>query len=131
MHNRILELILGFAMALPCLAFADSPPVDPTDGQIFITANDTWQVFDAEQNAWVTPDEFWQNFADRKGGLTWGTRRDYPEYAKVKEFDTLLLETDDGTCLLMFFHTRWRRANDVRRWHDKFNDYSACPKVFD
>jgi len=30
-----------------------------------------------------------------------------------------------------FIHERWRRANDVRRWDDAFNDYAGCPHVFD
>lgn len=29
-----------------------------------------------------------------------------------------------------FFHNRWRRANDVRRWDPLFNEHGGCPDVF-
>jgi hypothetical protein len=32
---------------------------------------------------------------------------------------------------MQFFHQRWRRANDVQRWNDRFNDYAGCAHVFD
>jgi hypothetical protein len=32
---------------------------------------------------------------------------------------------------MALFHSRWRRANDVRRWDPKFNDYAGCPEVFE
>jgi hypothetical protein len=81
--------------------------------------------------SWVSLDAFWSRYAARSGGLTWGKRTDYPSYKEVNEFDTMIIELDDGSCMLMFFHTRWRRANDVRRWDDAFNEHSACPQVFD
>jgi hypothetical protein len=49
----------------------------------------------------------------------------------VKEFDIFLVELPSGTCLMVFYHFRWRRVNDVWRWYYGFNDYSACPVVFD
>ena len=42
-----------------------------------------------------------------------------------------MVEVKSGLCLMEFFHTRWRRANDVRRWDDRFNEYAGCAKVFD
>ena len=30
-----------------------------------------------------------------------------------------------------FFHSRWRRANDVRRWNPQFNEVLGCSVVFD
>lgn len=74
---------------------------------------------------------FWMDYADSRGGLTWGSSSEYPEYAKVKEGDTLLIQLDQGPCLMEFFHSRWRRANDVRRWNESVNDYGGCPFVFD
>ena len=74
---------------------------------------------------------FWDRDADRRGGLTWGRRTDYPPYNKVKELDTMIIEVESGPCLMEFFHTRWRRANDVRRWDVTFNEYGGCPDVFD
>ncbi|MFT6030495.1 MAG: hypothetical protein ACI8O8_002240 [Oleiphilaceae bacterium] len=74
---------------------------------------------------------FWMKYADSKGGLTWGKTATYPEYAKVKEGDTLLIQVKQGLCLMEFFHSRWRTANNVRRWHESINTYGGCPYVFD
>ncbi len=65
------------------------------------------------------------------GGLTWGERDTYPEYSLVKERDLLIIKLDSGSCLMEFFHGRWRRANDVRRWDTKFSDVAGCPRVFE
>ncbi len=43
----------------------------------------------------------------------------------------MIIEVESGPCLMEFFHTRWRRANDVRRWVAAFNEYGGCPDVFD
>lgn len=74
---------------------------------------------------------FWLAYAESKGGLTWGKSSEYPEYEKVKEGDTFIVEVAQGPCLMEFFHERWRRANDVRRWHESVNEYGGCPYVFD
>ena len=73
---------------------------------------------------------FWLNYAKSKGGLTWGKSTSYPEYEKVKEGDTILIQLNQGPCLMEFFHSRWRRANDVKRWDDSINEYGGCPYVF-
>ena len=88
-------------------------------------------AWDAEKNQWVDLEQFWLNYAERKGGLTWGRGADYPPYEQVKEFDTFMVEVKQGPCLMEFFHSRWRRANDVRRWDEAFNQYGGCPYVFD
>lgn len=74
---------------------------------------------------------FWSTYAESKGGLTWGKSANYPDYDKVKEGDTFLVELKQGNCLMEFFHSRWRRANDVRRWDESVNEYGGCPHVFD
>lgn len=76
-------------------------------------------------------EKFWRNYALSKGGLTWGESTTYPEYNKVEEGDTLLIQLKQGPCLMEFFHSRWRRANDVRRWDDSVNLYGGCPYVFE
>jgi hypothetical protein len=73
---------------------------------------------------------FWLNYAESKGGLTWAESTAYPEYEKVNEGDTFLIRLDKGPCLMEFFHSRWRRANDVKRWDDSINRYGGCPYVF-
>lgn len=100
-------------------------------GMVKTLSDHTQRAWDTEQLQWVTLEQFWLNYARERGGLTWGKRKDYPAYEQVKELDTLLIEIDGKTCLMEFFHQRWRRANDVRRWHPAFNEYGACPFVFD
>ena len=80
--------------------------------------------------SWVTPQDFWRRYAEGRGGLTWGRGAEYPPYEEVKETDTFLVELESGTCLMLFWHTRWRRANDVRRWDERFNEVGGCPDVF-
>lgn len=96
------------------------------------------QVFDETSFAWhqgseqwLPIEEFWMLYADENGGLKWGQRADYPPYEQVQELDKMVIQTEKGNCLMEFFHERWRRANDVRRWDPKFNEYSGCPYVFD
>ncbi len=89
------------------------------------------QVFDATTTQWLSPLEFWHNYAESTGGLTWGVSKQYPNYFDVKEFDTLIIEVKQGPCLMEFFHNRWRRANDVRRWNPEFNEVLGCPHVFE
>lgn len=79
----------------------------------------------------VDVEKVWMNYANLKGGITWGMSKEYPEYEKVKEGDTLLIQLDQGPCLMEFFHNRWRRANDVRRWDESVNAYGGCPYVFE
>ncbi len=75
-------------------------------------------------------DTLWLSYAQSKGGLTWGKSTSYPEYSKVKEGDTILIQVNQGPCLMEFFHSRWRRANDVKRWDDSINEYGGCAYVF-
>lgn len=89
------------------------------------------QAWDEQDKKFVSLEEFWRNYAKRNGGLRWGQSSTYPPYNDVKEFDLFMVEIGDEICLMEFFHERWRRANDVRRWDNAFNEYSACPKVFD
>lgn len=79
----------------------------------------------------VDVEKVWMDYAKSKGGITWGMSKEYPEYEKVKEGDTLLIQLEQGPCLMEFFHNRWRRANDVRRWGESVNAYGGCPYVFE
>ncbi len=82
-------------------------------------------VWNAETNKWVSFDDFWQHVASANNTKHWGQSSVYPEYEKVQEFDTFLVEVPQGTCLMQFFHSRWRRANDVQRWNPAFNCSSS------
>jgi len=88
-------------------------------------------AWDSVQDQWMTPHAFWQAYARASDGRSWGARPDYPVFKRVQEGDTLLIELESGSCLMEFFHSRWRRANDVRRWDPGFNEYGGCPNVFD
>ncbi len=101
-----------------------------SDGQVQVLDDGSLRAWDAARGNWVEPLQFWLNVAERRGGLTWGRRADYPPYDDVEEYDLLLIELDTGPCLMEFFHGRWRRAQDVRRWDERFNDYGGCPDVF-
>ena len=101
------------------------------DGEVRAPGTPEFQAWNAETGEWQSPVAFWESYAARRGGLTWGRGTEYPEYAKVKEFDTFLVLVEQGPCLMEFFHSRWRRANDVRRWDPAFNDDGGCPNVFD
>ena len=102
-----------------------------TDGEVRTVANGGFEAWDLQNTEWVDLETFWIRYTDRRGGLTWGRRSDYPPYEQVNELDTMIVETKSGPCLMEFFHTRWRRANDVRRWDAAFNEYAGCPDVFD
>jgi len=102
----------------------------PEDGEVRQHSG-SQQAWDANSSRWISLADFWDRYADRNGGYTWDKASDYPEYAKVQEFDTFLVETSKGNCMMQFFHSRWRRANDVQRWDDAFNEHAGCPYVFD
>ena len=105
--------------------------VAPEHGFVNKSDSGTLQAWNADKNEWTDIDSFWNNFAKTNKAKSWGITDTYPNYGEVKEFDTLVIELKQGTCLMQFYHARWRRANDVQRWHDEFNEYSACPYVFD
>ena len=101
------------------------------DGQVRHLDDGGFLAWDAGRSEWVSPEAFWTSFAERGRGREWPSGAEYPPYASVNEHDTFLVTTASGPCLMYFFHTRWRRANDVWRWGDEFNRYGGCPTVFD
>lgn len=127
MHKFPYVFLLLFFCAI---ASAQQYPVGPSDGQIHALKDGSLEAWDAVGEQWLDPVSFWLAYAGRRGGLTWGRGQDYPTYADVSEFDTFMIEVDSGPCLMQFFHTRWRRAQDVRRWDERFNTYGGCPDVF-
>ncbi|MDX1516614.1 MAG: hypothetical protein R3288_07235 [Woeseiaceae bacterium] len=106
------------------------PPAE-RDGQVHVLPNGEFLAWDAEKEQWLDPEQFWNSFAERRRGKLWPASKEFPPYDDVKEHDTIVLLLDEGPCLMYFFHTRWRRANDVWRWGDQFNEYGGCPYVFD
>lgn len=127
---KSLAITLFTLVALNLSAQEDySGATQVADGKINLYEG-TPHAWDSEKKAWVTVEQFWLNYAARNGGLTWGRGADYPPYEQVNEYDTFMVELPSGPCLMEFFHSRWRRANDVRRWDEAFNQYGGCPKVF-
>jgi hypothetical protein len=101
------------------------------DGEVYSLPDESFIAWDAEEKMWLESEAFWDSFARRNAGRVWPSSSEFPPYDEVSEHDTFLAQTDSGPCLMYFFHTRWRRANDVRRWGDVFNEYGGCPNVFD
>ena len=101
------------------------------DGEVRPLPDGGFLAWDEQANEWLEPEMFWSNFADRGRGKRWPDGGDYPPFSEVSEHDTFLVMTEKGPCLMYFFHTRWRRANDVWRWGDAFNRHGGCPYVFD
>ena len=131
----IQALILTIALiSAPALADTHERPAAPRDGQIHDSPAGP-EVWDARAQSWVDPESFWLTYAEQNAaenrGRFWGRTDTYPRYADVGEHDTILIEVDAGACLMYFFHRRWRRAEDVRRWDPGFNELGGCPHVFD
>ncbi len=91
--------------------------------------NDGFIVWDTQADSWVKPEQFWANYASRKGSRNWGTATTYPPRAKTQPHDVVTIVTPEGVCLMEFYHSRWRRANDVWRWSQRFSNYAGCANV--
>lgn len=127
MKSVLLGTIIVFLLGVsPCVLSQQAK-----DGQVFQNVDDNLIAWDAQQEKWMTIEKFWLAFVNRTGGLTWAEDIEYPDYDKVKEFDTFMVRMRQGKCLMQFHHQKWRRAQDVNRWDEKFNLYGACPYVFD
>ena len=121
----VLFLIAGSAYADTGLSPGDR------DGQVHALDGNSFVAWDAIKEHWLAPEDFWRSFAERRRGRIWPGGTEFPSYTKVNEHDTFLYQLESGPCLMYFFHTRWRRANDVWRWGDEFNEYGGCPDVLD
>lgn len=101
------------------------------DGQVHVLEDGRFVAWDQIKEQWLDPEDFWRSFAARERGRIWPSGTEFPPYADVNEHDTFLYQLEGGPCLMYFFHTRWRRADDVWRWGDEFKEYGGCPNVFD
>ena len=100
------------------------------DGEVRFPAEKA-EIWQAETRRWLDAESWWLEFASGHRGKFWGKSAEYPPYAQVNEHDTFLVVTEQGACLMYFFHERWRRAQDVRRWDPRMNEILGCPHVFD
>jgi hypothetical protein len=114
-----------------CLLTATVDAQQHQHGSVAKNAEAKLQVWNMNKSEWTSIESFWISFANSNKAKFWGKMPTYPNYDDVNEFDTVLIQLKEGTCLMQFFHSRWRRANDVQRWDDAFNEYSGCSSVFD
>ena len=122
-------LTLWAAALVASAAFAQ-PPEAPGNGQVYQSSGGAVIWSDAAA-AWLQPEAFWAEASAAAPGRDWGRGEQYPPYAQVGEHDTFLVIVPQGPCLMYFFHERWRRAQDVRRWDEAQNELLGCPNVFD
>ncbi len=118
---------------LASLGISDSAYTQETHrhGETRANAEHELMVWDDGLSRWVSPEIFWQRFAAQRDSRWLGRRPDYPPYREARERDLLMIELPQGVCLMEFWHRRWRRAQDVRRWSAALNEYGGCPHVFD
>lgn len=128
-RNSRWVMALASSVLLVAKALSE-PPAEPTNGQLYYADSDSPLAWSSNSNQWLALDDFWKEYAEASSGKYWGERGDYPRYADVNEHDTVLITGEEGSCLMYFFHTRWRRAQDVRRWDPAQNDALGCPFVF-
>ena len=120
-----LLILFSMSLVLPRISIAE------THGELRDLEFGGVAAWDSVRGDWVTPEAFWRSYMRRSDGRSWGSRDAYPPFEQVLENDTLIIELDTGLCLMEFYHSRWRRANDVRRWDPGFNEVGGCPDVFD
>lgn len=101
------------------------------NGEVRQSVEHGMQAWNEANKQWLTMEAFWDNYANNRQQKNWPASSTYPKYEELKEGDTFLVHLKDSSCLMEFYHSRWRRANDVRRWDDAFNAYGACPFVFE
>lgn len=114
-----------------CFVITNIQAQEHEHGYVNSSTSDLSPVWNADKKQWTDIESFWQDFANTNEAKSWSQSEIYPNYDDVNEFDTFVIELKQGTCLMQFYHARWRRANDVQRWDDAFNEYGACPYVFD
>jgi hypothetical protein len=128
-RSAIATRFLGFILLLSAAAYAEKP-TDPSDGQLY-RGDGEIQAWSASDQQWLSVEAFWLAFTETNDGRFLGRSADYPPYGDLTERDALLVELEQGSCLMYFWHGRWRRAQDVWRWDDAFNEQLGCPYVFD
>jgi len=117
---------------IPAMFMLSLPSQAQTAGDGQVRQSDAGvEVWSEADSMWVKPEVFWESYARESNGKYWGRSVDYPPYNDVSEHDTLMIQNEDGACLMYFFHSRWRRAQDVRRWDPAQNQIGGCPRVFE
>jgi len=121
--RAVAVFILVSAFSMPVLAEPEAGAVRESDAGI--------QVWSAQRNAWIEPTLFFADDLKTLNGPTYGRTSQYPPYAQVKEWETLVDVLPDGReCPMVFFHQRWRRLPDVRALDERLRNYGGCKDVF-
>lgn len=116
-------------VAIALLVSFQSWAVD--NGEVRQSVESGMQAWHEQSQTWLSLEGFWNAYTKSRPQKNWAASVDYPKYEDIKEGDTFLVQLKGSTCLMQFYHSRWRRANDVRRWDDAFNAHGACPFVFE
>jgi hypothetical protein len=131
MTTMAITRILIFAVVMIFNTTASAgKPTDASNGQLYHD-NDETEVWSASAEKWLPVEDFWLAFANANDGKFWARSSNYPPFSEVTERDSFLVELEQGVCLMYFWHGRWRRAQDVWRWDEGFNQLLSCPYVFD
>ncbi len=130
MYKLPIVLLAMLALAAVQPVVAATATAGERHGQTRTVSDGALLAWNNNARQWQSITNFWLDHAARNGGKYWGQSDEYPRYADVSEHDTFLVEIESGVCLMEFFHQRWRRANDVRRWSGAFNSHGGCPDVF-
>lgn len=119
------------ALTTASVLFVSNQSWAENNGEVRQSVEFGMQAWHSKSNQWLSLEGFWDAYAESRPQKHWPTSSNYPKYEELKEGDTFLVQLKDSSCLMEFYHSRWRRANDVRRWDDAFNAYGACPFVFE
>lgn len=123
MKRWVLTLAITLGLSVYVQAAPENGETKETDGAL--------QVWSDMRNQWVTPELFFADDLASLDGPTYGHTHDYPPYAQVQEWQTLVDVLPDGrSCPMVFFHSRWRRLADVRALDARLRNYGGCRDVF-
>jgi len=132
--RSVIKIIATLVISTTAL-LVSSQSIAAANGEVRQSIELGMQAWHEQSQQWLSLEGFWDNYANNQTSVHkkkyWPASANYPKYEALNEGDTFLVQLKDSSCLMQFHHSRWRRANDVRRWDDAFNAYGACPFVFE
>ncbi|MEO0974830.1 MAG: hypothetical protein AAFX85_17215 [Pseudomonadota bacterium] len=85
-----------------------------------------FRAYFAPLRIWLEPDVFWYRWADQQKAFLWNGGREAPDGPEVEEGNMVILENDEGPCLLVRKGGRWRKAGEVFGWGERLRQYGGC-----